>query len=214
MAEVLNASSLTLREVYERFPLEEHVQPDLGAYLDLEPLPDIGASRLELIRQSWRRSLFQGLLNEGCVKFLTVSPLLMEAGYLGSSDVRTLLEEKIAEIAIESDDRVIRGRMDVLVLQNPSDRPSLCVLIIEAKNSTVNVLEGLPQLLVYIHTFLDKQKSVWGLLTTGTDYTFVRLQQGSYQLFKGLNLLFPDDSKILLQALIAIRKLQPEPVVD
>jgi len=47
--------------------------------------------------------------------------------------------------------------------------------VIEYKNSSFNGSEGLPQLLTYVYTSLEQQKSVWGLTTNGMDYQFVYL---------------------------------------
>jgi len=54
-------------------------------------------------------------------------------------------------------------------------RKIIWILVIEYKNSSFNGSEGLPQLLTYVYTSLEQQKSVWGLTTNGMDYQFVYL---------------------------------------
>lgn len=115
---------------------------------------------------------------------MALSPLLVEAGYLAEPELRLSLEERVNDIEIEDGDRVIRGRMDLLVCRDAGDRVPLCILIVEAKNSAVNAMEGLPQLLVYMQSFLENQAVVWGLVTNGGDYVFVRLERGLYRLFR------------------------------
>ncbi|WP_218596778.1 hypothetical protein [Chroogloeocystis siderophila] len=84
--------------------------------------------------------------------------------------------------------------MDILAVSNTVRKisPPFWILVVEAKNSSVEALEGLPQLLTYAYKSLDNQKSVWGLTTNGLRYQFIHLQQGNqptYQLLPELNLL-------------------------
>ena len=82
--------------------------------------------------------------------------------------------------------------------------------MVEAKNSTVEALEGLPQLLTYAYSSLEHQESVWGLTTNGLRYQFVYLQPGNpptYQLLPELNLIDTERSLQILQVLKAICKL-------
>ncbi len=81
--------------------------------------------------------------------------------------------------------------------------------MIEAKNSSVSALEGLPQLLTYAYKNLEPKNLVWGLTTNGLNYWFVYLQQGNpptYQLLPELNLIESERSLQLLQVLKAICK--------
>ena len=83
----------------------------------------------------------------------------------------------------------------------------LWVLVVESKNSQIDALNGLPQLLTYASQVLTSQESVWGLATNGFSYYFVRLMSGetlSYQLLPELNLLDSDRALVLLQVLKGI----------
>lgn len=87
----------------------------------------------------------------------------------------------------------------------------LWILVIETKNSTVDVFTGLPQLLTYAFKSLEQQTSVWGLATNGRSYQFVQLRRGNpptYQLMPELNLIDRDRSIQLLQVFKAICRLQ------
>ena len=102
--------------------------------------------------------------------------------------------------------------MDILAVNkteaNTTNTP-FWILVIESKNSSVEALEGLPQLLVYAYRSLEHQESVWGLTTNGLSYRFVYLQQGNpptYQILPEVNLLDSDRSAQLLQILKAICK--------
>jgi hypothetical protein len=124
------------------------------------------------------------------------------------------LEQNIAEIVIEDEDTTITGRFDILTVNKEekiaADLP-FWVLIIEAKNSSITALTGLPQLLTYAYKKLRHQKVVWGLATNGLHYQFVCMHQGNtptYQLLPEINLITPQGSILLLQVLKAICKLQ------
>jgi hypothetical protein len=79
------------------------------------------------------------------------------------------LEEEIANIEIEDEDKIITGRMDILAVNKARKTAStnLWVLLIESKNSSISPSEGLPQLLTYAFRSLQNQSSVWGLVTNG-----------------------------------------------
>jgi hypothetical protein len=72
------------------------------------------------------------------------------------------------------------------------DSKPFWVLVIESKNSSIDLSAGLPQLLTYAFKSLAYQESVWGLVTNGLRYQFVYLRQATpptYQLMPDLNLL-------------------------
>jgi predicted type IV restriction endonuclease len=122
------------------------------------------------------------------------------------------MEDSIA-ISVEDEDIKITGRMDILAVNTESDTaaPPLWILVIETKNSTVDVFAGLPQLLAYAFKSLEQQESVWGLVTNGRSYQFVQLRRGNpptYQLMSELNLIDPERFMQLLQVLKAICRLQ------
>lgn len=105
----------------------------------------------------------------------------------------------------------ITGRLDLLAAGRGGDRP-FWILVVESKNSQLEALNGLPQLLTYAAEGLKLQESVWGLTTNGISYYFVRLCPGEvlqYQLLPELNLFDADRSLQLLQVLKAICKIEP-----
>ncbi|MGH2414524.1 MAG: hypothetical protein ACRDEA_12735 [Microcystaceae cyanobacterium] len=131
------------------------------------------------------------------------------AGFYHPS-IKITLEENIADISVEDEDTIIKGRMDILAVNKTQGRTVLTpfwILVIESKNSSFNATEGLPQLLTYGYTSLEQQTSVWGLTTNGMDYQFVYIQQGNpptYQVLPKLDITRPESSSELLQVLKAI----------
>lgn len=212
----LRASNLTLEEVSHLLKFEERIEDiAFSDCLSLETLTEGEQQELIQIRSDFRPYL-KGKASEGQVKALTTFPLLRLAGFY-RHPVKINIEECIDNIIIEDEEdenKIIRGRLDILAIKNAASITKnivLWVLVIEAKESAVEVRQGLPQLLTYAYKQLEQQSSIWGLATNGLQYLFVNLQQGNpptYQLMPELNLMYPESSRQLLQVLKAICQLQ------
>jgi hypothetical protein len=206
----VEASSLSLNDVHRFLKLEKLSNASFTDFLTLEPLSEFEQQDLLRIRNDFDRYLSDRKISEGLVKFLTIAPLMRLAGFY-DVPIRLTMEDSIA-IAVEDEDRRITGRMDILAINNPQSNiaPPFWVLVIETKNSAVEVGEGLPQLLTYAFKSLDQQPSVWGLVTNGLRYQFVYLRhdvQPTYQLMPLLNLNESPGAIKLLQVLKSICKL-------
>ena len=210
MTLTVEASSLSLNDVHRFLKLEELSNGLFTNFLTLEPLSDFEQQDLLRIRNDFRRYLSAGKISEGLVKFITIAPLMRLAGFY-DVPIRLTMEDSIA-IAVEDEDKRITGRMDILAINNPQSNiaPPFWVLVIETKNSSVNVIEGLPQLLTYAFKSIEQQPSVWGLVTNGQLYQFIYLRhdnQSTYELMPLLNLSQSLDAIELLQIFKAICKL-------
>ncbi|MFW9260556.1 restriction endonuclease subunit R [Nostoc sp. CALU 546] len=210
MTLTVEASSLSLNDVHRFLKLEKLSNASFTDFLTLEPLSEFEQQDLLRIRNDFDRYLSAGKISEGLVKFLTIAPLMRLSGFY-DVPIRLTMEDSIA-IAVEDEDRKITGRMDILAINNPQSNiaPPFWVLVIETKNSSVNVIEGLPQLLTYAFKSLQQQPSVWGLVTNGQLYQFVYLRhdnQSTYELMPLLNLSESPDAIELLQVFQAICKL-------
>ncbi|MEH2029079.1 MAG: restriction endonuclease subunit R [Nostoc sp.] len=210
MTLTVEASSLSLNDVHRFLKLEKLSSGSFTDFLTLEPLSEFEQHDLLRIRSDFERYLNLGKISEGLVKFITIAPLMRLAGFY-DVPIRLTMEDSIA-IAVEDEDRRITGRMDILAINNPQSMiaPPFWVVVIETKNSAVEVGEGLPQLLTYAFKSLDQQPSVWGLVTNGLRYQFVYLrdeQQPTYQLMPLLSLNESPGAIELLQVFKAICKL-------
>ncbi|MGH7998472.1 MAG: restriction endonuclease subunit R [Brasilonema sp.] len=204
-------SSLSLNDVHRLLKLQKESNGLFTDFLNLDPLTDFEQQDLWRIKSDFERYFNTGKISEGLVKFLTLAPLMRAAGFY-DAPIRLTMEDVIA-IAIEDEDTSIRGRMDILAVNNAQTltAPPFWILVIETKNSLVEVFEGLPQLLSYAFKSLEQQASVWGLATNGLRYQFAHLKQGtppSYQLMPSLSLNESEDSIRLLQVMKAICKLE------
>ncbi|BDA68935.1 hypothetical protein CAL7716_031010 [Calothrix sp. PCC 7716] len=211
MTTTLDASNLSLEKVQALLNYEEQFNNSFTSLLTLESITEFEQQELEEIRTLFRSYYAAGKISEGQIRFLFLAPLLKLAGFYTPS-IKILLEEKIADILIEDKDRLIKGRMDILALNKEIGETEVTpfwVLVIETKNSSINALDGLPQLLTYAYDSVKEQSSVWGLTTNGMDYQFVYIQQANppvYQLLPKLDITRPNSSVELLQVLKAICK--------
>ncbi|MEH2328350.1 restriction endonuclease subunit R [Nostoc sp.] len=209
---ILNARNLSLEEIQRLFGFQEQYNDSFSNYLSLEPLIEAEQQELLQIRNDFRRYLTAGKVSEGQVKFLAAAPLLRLAGFY-RYPIEIVLEENIADIEVEDEDIKIKGRFDILAIskaKHTKPQTYFWVLLIESKNSQVDISTGLPQLLTYAYKNLENQKSVWGLTTNGRSYQFVYIEQGNppiYYLLPELNLMERERSSQLLQVLKAICQL-------
>ncbi len=209
----LNAKNLTLSEVLRLLKFQKLPNGSFTPLLSLEPLTEFEQQELIQTCEDFDSYLTEGKVSEGQVKLVSVGPLLRLAGFY-RSPIKMFLEEGIADIAVEDEGATITGRLDLLAIDKntltTTDVP-FWILVIETKNSAIDVLAGLPQLLAYAYKSLEHQTSVWGLVTNGARYQFAYIQSGTpptFQLMPLLNLMDCEPAIQILQVLKAICKLQ------
>jgi hypothetical protein len=212
MTQNLEASQLSLNDVRRLLKLEEREGDAFTDFFSLEPLSELEQQEILKIRTDFRRYLSAGKLSEELVKFLVLSPLMRLAGFFDIPIVLTM--EDSIPIEVEDADTLIKGRLDVLAVNQPDAELAAAqfwILVVEAKNSAIDPWAGLPQLLTYAYKSLQQQSSVWGLTTNGRNYQFVYLTRGNpctYQILPDLSLTDRERSLLLAQVLKAICKLQ------
>ncbi|MCL1463651.1 type I restriction enzyme HsdR N-terminal domain-containing protein [Argonema galeatum] len=104
------------------------------------------------------------------VKMVVVEHLLDLAGfYQLPFDVK---DEKSVDIYVPDEDAIVRGRLDFLVFKN-----QLWLAIIESKNAGVSIREAIPQTLAYMLANPQADRPIFGLLTNGDDFVFMKLTQ-------------------------------------
>lgn len=186
MVEVIKASSLTLHEVKERFNLQQIQEPQFFPEWR-DSRPDLTACEQHWL--DWARADFLSLaeypLHEEIVKISVLAPVLSVARLCRAPFVPAA--QKQVEISFEDEDEVIRGRIDLLVLHR-----SLWVTTIETKPKQADVLTALPQALLYMMSSPVNFRPLFGLLTNGYHFLFVKLikqEQSSYGLSELFTLL-------------------------
>ncbi|WP_341739210.1 restriction endonuclease subunit R [Microcoleus sp. CAWBG640] len=212
MTQNLEASQLSLNDVRHLLKLQELEGEGFSDFFSLEPLTESEQQELLKLRNDFRRYLSAGKISEELVKFLVLSPLMRLTGFFEIPIVLTM--EDSIPIEVEDGDTLIKGRLDILAVNQPDAElaaTQFWILVVEAKNSAIAPLAGLPQLLSYTYKSLQQQSSVWGLTTNGESYRFVRVTRGNpctYHILPELNLIDKERSLLLAQVLKAICKLQ------
>lgn len=211
MTVTLDASTLSLKDVHRLLKLQKQIGHFSEGLLQLERLTETEQRHLDQIRENFTEYYEESKILEGQIQFLFLSPLLWLSGF-HTPKFKLELEVGIASIEAEDEGKLIKGQMDILAAKREQDNQEInffWALIVEAKNSSFDASEGLPQLLTYAFTGLRQQQSVWGLTTNGLNYQFVLIEQGNpptYKVFPAFSMLYPDQVVQLLQVLKAICK--------
>ncbi len=106
---------------------------------------------------------------EEMVKMVVLSPLLDIAGFYQPPFYS--VAEKSVKIAVKDENLMIRGKIDVLVMQ---DR--FWILVIESKQVGVSLQKGIPQAIAYMLATPSPQKAVYGMVTNGSNFIFIKLE--------------------------------------
>ncbi len=170
----LQPHQLTVRDVHERLgwvrwsPTDQRSSwgDSFETVLRLPELQSDEIQELFKIRSEFDRYLIDGHVLEGQVRLLSVNPLLRLSGF-NQAPIVIQVEQAIEPIVLS--ESKITGRLDLLAIRRSEDLdvPDFWVLVVEAKESSIDALQGLAQLLTYGYASLKHQKSVWGLTTNG-----------------------------------------------
>ena len=162
-----------------------------------DPLPKLSLQendRLSLVHQRLLYHRADGDLLEGAVVLLVVSPLLELAGFY---DPPFKIKAEVAvDLTIDDGEETLRGRIDVLVLQQ-----KLWLLVIEAKKSMFSTRSALPQALAYMMVNGKSPDPTYGMITNRDDVLFVKLTpEKKYSLSRSFSLYtIPEELQSVLQ---------------
>jgi hypothetical protein len=168
----------SLADFHQQFGAARSMQPDFFPEwrTALPALDDTDRANLHQIRQRFRYQREMGKVAEGMVNAIVVSKLFELAGFY-DPPFRVRSEASVTlEVVVQDDDDVepktLRGRIDFLVLQN-----QFWQAVIESKETTFDIENGIPQILAYMAGAPSSQKTVFGMVTNGTHFIFVKLQR-------------------------------------
>lgn len=172
MVQFIQAQNIGIAYLEARFSLE---QTDNAAFFPewLENLPEISdleKQYLDKVKLHFLRLAKYPPLSEETVKLVVLSPLLSLAGFY--DEPFFIRSESSIEIAVENEDEVIRGKIDVLVIQQ-----QLWLLVIESKRTAFSLLEAIPQALTYMLANPHPTKPLFGLVMNGSDFIFIKFSQ-------------------------------------
>ncbi|BAY61660.1 hypothetical protein NIES22_17270 [Calothrix brevissima NIES-22] len=162
----------TLKDAETRFNLTRNESEEFFPEWVTE-LPEITESEkasLDVLRRRYLYHRGEGDLLEGTVMLLVVSPLLALAGFYDPPF--KIQAEASVELVLNDGEEILRGRIDVLVLQN-----QFWVVVLESKKTTLSVWSAIPQALAYLMANPHPNKPVFGMVTNGDDVLFIKLTQ-------------------------------------
>ncbi len=170
MVQFIQAHNVGLAYLEERFSLQ--LAEDEAFFTEwFENLPeikDLEKQDLDRIKLNFLRLVKRPPLSEETVKLVVLSPLLNLAGFY--DEPFYMRGEESIRISAEDEGEIIRGRINVLVIQE-----QFWLLVIESKRSSFSLLEAVPQALVYMLANPNQDKPTFGLVTNGSDFIFVKL---------------------------------------
>ncbi|MBV9388783.1 MAG: restriction endonuclease subunit R [Chroococcidiopsidaceae cyanobacterium CP_BM_ER_R8_30] len=169
MVQTIAADKVTLYDLEHRFRLQQTEDPSFFPEWqgNLPVLTEVEQQRLARV-QAIVANLERRSVLENTVKLAVVAPLIDLSGlFLPPFYVST---EDSIEIEATDESIVVRGRIDILVLQD-----QLWVLVIESKRAEFSPKVGIPQVLSYMLAAPNGGLPRYGLVTNGTDFVFLKL---------------------------------------
>jgi hypothetical protein len=139
---------------------------------NLPPLSVQAAAGVDRIKQRYDYHRVDGLLLEGTINVIVVSPLLEVAGFLDPPfQIRSPYG---VELDLVNPDETVKGFIDTLVISN-----QLWILSVESKRTSIPVPAALPQLLSYMLAAPTSTQPMFGMATNGDEFVFLKLLPGN-----------------------------------
>ena len=168
-----------LNEAHTKFNLSQTNESEFFTewFEDLPELTDSEKASLNRLKSRYLYYAVDGSITEGTVNIIMLSPLLE---LMGLCDPPFKIQsEKLVKVEIENggeEEPVLEGFIDALVVQN-----RLWVVLIESKRYGLSVMQALGQTLAYMMANPNLEMPVFGMITTGEDYIFIKLNQQARQ---------------------------------
>lgn len=172
MVQFIQAQNVGLAYLEEKFGLQQAKdEVFFPEWRDNLPgITDLDKQDLDKTKAHFLRLAKYPPLSEETVKLVVLSPLLNLAGFY--DEPFFMRSEQSIEISAEDKGEVIRGRIDVLVIQE-----QFWLLVIESKRSSFSLLEAIPQALSYMLANPHPERPVFGCVTNGSEFIFLKLIQ-------------------------------------
>jgi len=202
----ISKTILTMDALQQRFGVIASQDPQFfwEWATNLPELTPVEIDTLNQIKARFDRHRNQGSLAEGTINQLLISPLLTLAGLY--DEPFFVSTEPSLEIELEEQDEILRGRIDILIIQQ-----QFWVLVIESK-STIAFSIALPQAMAYMIANPNPERPVYGLVTNGDEFMFIKMltqDVPQYDLSNVFSLLIPRRNQLcdILQVLKQIRQI-------
>ncbi|MEH2235281.1 type I restriction endonuclease [Nostoc sp.] len=202
MVQTIPARDISLYELEEKFGLQ--LATDTSFFTEwteiLPTLTDAEKQAIARVKSNYLNLNKHRLMSEEAVKMVVLSPLLDLAGfYQLPFEIET---ETSVEISAEDENFIVKGNIDVLVIQK-----RFWVLVIESKSSKFDVMTALPQALTYMLARPNLAQPTFGLLINGREFVFVKLIQQEYPWYARSYALSIERDSELNQVLSILKRL-------
>ena len=204
MVQTIPAQDITINDLKIKFNLQHTDERQFFREWQ-DNLPEVSESEkqlLERIKTNFLNLIEYPPMLENAVKMVVLSPLLDLAGFY-QRPLRISTEKQV-EIVSEDEETIVKGKIDVLVLQE-----QLWILVIEAKTQ-FSLEPGIPQALAYMLNNPHPEKPIFGLVTNGSNFIFIKLikqERSLYALSDEFTLRRANDLYIVLSILKQLGKL-------
>ncbi|MDF5733593.1 MAG: hypothetical protein PUP92_37865, partial [Rhizonema sp. PD38] len=135
---------------------------------ELPSLSELEQARLDQVRRNYLYQISDGILLEETIKMVVLSPLLELAGFY-QAPYKFRVEFPVEIQALGDNDEILRGRIDALVLLD-----KLWVVLIESKKTTFDLELAIPQTLAYMAAHQKPEQPLYGMMTNGSSYLFIK----------------------------------------
>lgn len=169
MVQIIAATNINLYDLETKFGLQR-VDDDqfFREWVDdLPELTDLEKQKLDRVKANYFNLAKRPML-ETTVKMVVLSPLLDMANFYLSPF--SIVAEEEVQISAEDDGTIVRGRIDVLVVQN-----QFWILVIESKWASFSLEEVIPQALAYMLANPNVNQPTFGMVTNGSHFIFIKL---------------------------------------
>ncbi|CAD5913780.1 hypothetical protein PA905_03370 [Planktothrix agardhii CCAP 1459/11A] len=143
-------------------------------------LTDSEKAVLDRIKARYRYHRANRHLAEGLVNLVVLSPLLELAGFYDppfQMQGEVAVEVSTSVATNEVSEEILRGRIDFLVVSR-----EFWIVVLESKGTEINLDMAIPQTLAYMMANYDVKKPVFGMVTNGGEFFFIKLNcQGTPQ---------------------------------
>ncbi len=188
MVQTIFAKDISIYDLEEHFGLQLTDDQFFTEWSSVTTVSEPEKQSLERVRSNYLNLSKRRPMSEEAVKMIVLSPLLDLAGfYQPPFEIET---ETPIKIAAEDDGVIVKGNIDVLVVQR-----QFWILVIESKNTKFDVMTALPQALAYMLDDPKRDRPTLGLLVNGREFVFVKLTKQDtpqYSLSRAFSILKPE----------------------
>ena len=199
MVQIIQGKDVNFNQLIEQFNLQRTDDENFFREWrdNLPELNELEKQNIEEIKTEYQHLSRYPIL-EPVVKMVVLSPLLRLAGFYQPPFY--IASEEEVEISSEDEGTIIRGRIDILVFH-----PPFWVLVIEAKRAQYSLAVAIPQALAYMLADTTPLKPVFGFVTNGNEFRFIKLIKAETPQY-ALSDLFALDSRDDLYTVIKVLK--------